>query len=107
MITTIITETTGRIDWRTGEPKVTRRERIQVEGTVTEVTGSGPYAYTIDAGDQSATVRISADWAVTADGTVRGLPQVGEQVRILADTPRPAAGHSDLVSAGGDSAVIL
>jgi hypothetical protein len=107
MITTITTETTGRIDWRTGEPTVTRRERTQVEGTVTAVTATLPGVWTIDAGDQVATIRITGDWAVTADGTVRGLPQVGERVRILADAPRPTASHTDLVSAGATDAVIL
>jgi hypothetical protein len=108
MITKVTIEKQGRIDWRTGEPTIRRTEYTQIEGTVTaadEVPHARPHQliYTVDAGEATVTIQAIGDLAHTADGTLRGLPEVGDQVRILA-TPSKTA---DYLTGGFEHLVVL
>lgn len=94
MITTVTTTRQGRKSWRTGQAETITETWTQIEGTIAEITeilgeaqrpGEGRLIHHVDAGDQVVTVEITTRPVVTADGTERHeLPQVGEQVRILA-----------------------
>lgn len=95
MITHTTTTRQGRPNWRTGEATEVTEQWTQIEGTCIDITEHRPYEGSHQvalihhiAADPTVSVKITGQLAKSADGTDRGLPEIGEQVRILA-RPNP------------------